>query len=297
MKNLNIQPSELLRIEELFNEKGWEIEEDKEFRVSLYQKFIDRYERLKIEDRDLYLELSEGFLRIKEAEIYSLFKNAYNSIYPDFLKTFKRIFIMPLVAPYIKVDPNAERTVRPKIKSGEKIKVFLQASEYRELQYSEKIEMPDTYAELKTKFNGDCDLLILIDDFIGSGRTANDILDEIFEENKFNDDNTLILTLVCQEEGAQKIYDQHRVISFFYHHRKKAITDFNNLADTTIKINKAKSMESTLRVPNQYSLGYGKSEALVSIMNKSPNNTFPVFWFETKKLAAPFHRYVKYHKK
>ena len=28
----------------------------------------------------------------------------------------------------------------------------------------------------------------------------------------------------------------------------------------------------------KYSLGFGKSEALVSILEKSPNNTFPIFW-------------------
>ena len=33
-----------------------------------------------------------------------------------------------------------------------------------------------------------------------------------------------------------------------------------------------------------YSLGYGQSEALVSVFAKSPNNTFPIFWKVKNKL-------------
>ena len=32
------------------------------------------------------------------------------------------------------------------------------------------------------------------------------------------------------------------------------------------------------RITSIYSLGYMQSEALISIMDKSPNNTFPIFW-------------------
>lgn len=32
------------------------------------------------------------------------------------------------------------------------------------------------------------------------------------------------------------------------------------------------------RITSRYSLGYMQSEALISIMDKSPNNTFPIFW-------------------
>ena len=156
--------------------------------------------------------------------------------------------------------------------------------------------MPDTFNDLKNCFIPDRDLLIFIDDFIGSGRTANDILTEVFKESQFNDFNTLVLAIVCQYEGGEKIYDQHKVISFFHFQRKKGITDNFLGQERNVKLNQAKSMESSLKVPSKYSLGYGKSEALVSVMNKSPNNTFPVFWYETKKMAAPFHRYVKYKK-
>lgn len=296
IRKLNIQPSEILQIDQLFNQKGWEIEEESDFKTSLYQKFVDRYERLDIKDRELFLELSNRFLRIKSNTIYSVFRDAYNSIYSDFLTRFRSIYLMPLVSPYIKINIDSVKIVRPKIKSGEKIKVYLQANEYRELQFSEKIEMPDTFSELKQSFSKDNDLLILIDDFIGSGRTANDILSEYFREPEFNDYNTLILTLIGQEEGVERIYDKHKVISFFHYKEKKGITDYYQDQEREAKLAQVVSMENKLKVPSKYSLGYAKSEALVSVMNKSPNNTFPVFWHETKKMAAPFHRYVKYKK-
>jgi hypothetical protein len=156
--------------------------------------------------------------------------------------------------------------------------------------------MPDTFIGLKKSFSKDEDLLILIDDFIGSGRTANDILSEYFKEPEFNDCNTLILALIGQQEGVEKIYNTHKVISFFHHKEKKGVTDYYTGQERHDKLTQVLSMESKLKVPSKYSLGYGKSEALVSVMNKSPNNTFPVFWHETKKMAAPFHRYVMYKK-
>ena len=62
----------------------------------------------------------------------------------------------------------------------------------------------------------------------------------------------------------------------------KAISESPNY--TAIEINDRKTlmvqMEKSYgyRIYPIYSLGYMQSEALISIMDKSPNNTFPIFW-------------------
>lgn len=52
-------------------------------------------------------------------------------------------------------------------------------------------------------------------------------------------------------------------------------------------------MESRVKVPNGFSLGYGRAEALVT-MKKTPNNTLPIFWINTGigggEWPAPFRR-------
>ncbi|WP_339885614.1 phosphoribosyltransferase-like protein [Polaribacter vadi] len=290
-----IEPAELIQIDQLFQDKNWEIEEDIDIRISLYQKFIDRYERIKKEDRELFIKLSKKFLRITEKEVYSIFRDSYNQIDEDYLKPAENIFILPLVEPYIKLKKTAtEKISRPKIKSGEKIKLFIEINEYRELKFSEKISLPDNFAMIEKSFKPKKDLLILVDDFIGSGRTANEILKSIFDNKKFDPDNVIILSLVAQEIGINSIYETNKVFTFYKYLKKKAISDFYEGDKLKENIAKSISMEETMNIPEQWSLGYEKSEALVSIMNKSPNNTFPIFWYETKKMIAPFKRYVNF---
>ena len=51
-----------------------------------------------------------------------------------------------------------------------------------------------------------------------------------------------------------------------------------------------KKISKLLHVPKELSLGYLDSESLVA-MNKTPNNTFPVYWHEGKGHShAPFPR-------
>ncbi len=49
-------------------------------------------------------------------------------------------------------------------------------------------------------------------------------------------------------------------------------------------------IEDKMSVKRNYRLGYGQSEALVT-MCRTPNNTFPVFWEEKGNMKlAPFPR-------
>ena len=169
-------------------------------------------------------------------------------------------------------------------------------NEYRELNYYEKIILPDNFSSLVANFNPEEDLLVLIDDFIGSGRTANNILKVIFSEDKsnFNSDNTILLALVVQEYGINRIYDENKVMTFYHHLKKRAISDHYVGDEKASNLRIYLKMEEDIRCPNRWQLGYERTEALVSIMNKSPNNTLPIFWYETRKMIAPFQRYFNF---
>jgi hypothetical protein len=287
--------SELTAIEELFKDKKWEIEVDKDLKLSLFNKYIDRYKRIDEKSRTLYLDLSRKFLRIKDRDVYKIFKDIYNNIDNDFLNSFKKIHIFPLVDPYVKFEKGKTKTSRPKTKSGEKIKMLIECNEYRELKYSEKIHIQDNFDYFANNtFDKNKDLLILVDDFIGSGRTAKDILTEILKNTKFNSNNIIIITLVAQEKGINHIYDEKKVLTFFKYLKKRAISDYYDGDELILNLEINSSMEQTVGCPDKWKLGYEKSEALVSIMNKSPNNTLPIFWYETKTLIAPFQRYFNY---
>jgi hypothetical protein len=50
-------------------------------------------------------------------------------------------------------------------------------------------------------------------------------------------------------------------------------------------------IEKNLDIPDDYLFGYKKSEALVTMI-RTPNNTFPVFWYNKKNEDnAPFPRF------
>lgn len=75
---------------------------------------------------------------------------------------------------------------------------------------------------------------------------------------------------------------KRKIKAFLFKDFDKAISESSNY--TALEINYKKGlmvqMEKSYgnRITSTYSLGYMQSEALISIMGKSPNNTFPIFW-------------------
>ncbi len=296
---MKIEPttSEIIKIDSLFERKCWAIEQDKPLDISLYNKYIDRYARLAPETRDLFLKLSEKFTVIGSDQIYFMFKRAFEKIPGAFLNKFRVIYFYPLVKPYIHIGKGKRKVARPKVKSGQKIMVFIEVNEFRELRFSDKLRLPDDFNLLKEQFIADRDLLVLIDDFVGTGNTANEIFKELFELEKFNNNNTILLSLVAQERGVKAIKEVSGVETYYEKAEPRGLSDSFEGIELEQHKSVAGKMERSLKIPEEYHLGFEESEALVSIMNKSPNNTFPVFWYETKSLVAPFKREAKYRRK
>ena len=76
----------------------------------------------------------------------------------------------------------------------------------------------------------------------------------------------------------------------------KAITDDKrfDLQQRQQRIGFMKSAEEKVvkRALKKYSLGYSQSEALLSIMDKCPNNTLPFYWFASQHNISPvFYRF------
>ena len=144
-------------------------------------------------------------------------------------------------------------------------------------------------------------ILILVDDFVGTGETAIDVckifLDKTYSGSKLNPESVFIVSIVAQSEGVIKVKKELNVNLVSDTIRDKGISDGYSSNAVAEKIELMLSIESKIcskKFLKKYSLGYGKSEALVSFMNKTPNNTFPFYWFETETKIAPFPRHKKY---
>ena len=203
LKKLNA--SYTLKVDEIFENKGWEMEPEKDLSISLYNKYIDRLRKIPDETRSLFLELTERFDKIELMEITSLFFKAYQNIDCNLLEKARRIYFLPLVDPVIELNSlsqnkgcftslmfwrsSSNHTLevdRPKNKSGENILAIFETSEYRALKYSQKFNFPRNYSRFKQAFDKEKDLLILVDDFVGTGDTADGVLDYYFNTDNFN---------------------------------------------------------------------------------------------------------------
>ena len=138
------------------------------------------------------------------------------------------------------------------------------------------------------KYRDNMDSIILIDDFIGSGETALECLtylDFLKQEEK----KLYVLALVAQKQGIENIRKEG--ISVFVNVvREKGITDKFDKEEAQQKLDEMEKISKLLQVSKKMLLGYLESESLVA-MNKTPNNTFPVYWHEGKGHShAPFPR-------
>ena len=85
-------------------------------------------------------------------------------------------------------------------------------------------------------------------------------------------------------------YKKEKVLVFAAQLRKRGISDKYPKAEAEEKLNMMRNISRQIKGPRNMILGYENSEGLVSMI-KTPNNTFPVYWYENKKYpSAPFVR-------
>jgi hypoxanthine phosphoribosyltransferase len=123
-------------------------------------------------------------------------------------------------------------------------------------------------------------IIILADDFIGSGTTAISALEYLNEELNKPKESIIILSLVAQQVGIEKI-KEYGVSVFCPTIRCKGISDSFDSPKKEEYIYLMEEIEEYLNVDDDYKFGYKRSEALVK-MERTPNNTFPVFWLESQ---------------
>ena len=128
--------------------------------------------------------------------------------------------------------------------------------------------------------------IILIDDFIGTGKTAQRkirwLKNEVDQKGK-KDITIYCVSLACMK-SAVSIVEQLGVILYSPLVLEKGITDFFGSEDVSKYIEQMLGIESKLNPVNKGerlpSLGYGKSESLFAIEGINvPNNVFPAFWW------------------
>lgn len=275
--------STILRVVDLFKSKSWEIDHSAN-EMSRFNRFCYMLDKLNQDERELILELSSRFITIGLNQYLNQLQIALEMIYNDSTLGVNEesiLYIRPLISPKDK----------GKTKSSTCMLYLLQGNYFN---YSENV-YPENFRYIEKDLPQDINstkknqFLVLVDDYIGTGETAEECLRELFRKATVKQ-KIIVLSLVAQENGIDRI-KQLGVRVFSPTIVGRGITDYYPADEAGQKKEIMEQIEEKIKIQPLYKLGYLESEALVS-MHKTPDNTFPIFWYENEVLRniAPFPR-------
>jgi hypothetical protein len=272
----------LLKFQTIFEEKGWT-------QIDGYDEKLDRFglliDSLKLEEINLLLELTHLYEWMSYNDYHNNLRRLLTKVLNDSLPKKSRLIIFPIIKPTDEGEVKSGHVVmkmlesiKPSIKGFKTIELKL-LKEFRDLR-PEKLEMSEN------------DFLILVDDYIGSGKTLNKTLSEVKKNSTLNS-NYAIVSMAIQDH-AKLFLEENEITHYYSMLLNKGISDNNNSPNLEEKLEIMRAIENKIPKVTKYRLGYEKSEALITLM-RTPNNTFPIFWkgivSKGVEIDAPFQRY------
>ncbi|MGE8533008.1 MAG: hypothetical protein ACN6OJ_00310 [Chryseobacterium sp.] len=276
-------PQQLIRFQKIIDVKEWR---ENPLHESVEKKLFNLMNKLNENEINLVLELLNNFTWIGNNQYDKKILDIFRKIDSSIISSATKFYFFPVVKPWDSY----------KLKSGLSLiyPVVGIINYIEELDHIEKgsnciITNYKTLSKLKLK---DTEYLILVDDFIGSGKTFKSCIEQI-ESYSIPLEKIILISIAIQNEGLEIITNK-KIKAYYSHIERKGITDFYYADEQTKRKSLMKLIERKLKFNSKFSLGYEESEALLSLI-KTPNNTFPIFWHEyydhnlVKK--APFPRY------
>ncbi len=272
----------LLKFQSIFEKKSWSLIDGYDEKLDRFGLLIDNLEE---EEINLLLELTHLYEWMSYNDYHNNLRSLLKQVLVKSLPNKSRLLIFPIIKPTDESEVKSGHVVmkmmesiKPSINGFKGIEVKL-LKEFRDLR-PEKLEMSEN------------DFLILVDDYIGSGKTLNKTLLEL-NKNPTVESKFAIVSMVIQDQ-AKLLLEENNISHYYSVLLKKGISDNNNSPHLEKKLELMRTIENKIPKVSRYRLGYEKSEALITLM-RTPNNTFPIFWkgIITKggEIDAPFQRY------
>lgn len=270
------------KIFKLFVHKKWT--EESIYEVPL-DNFCELITHLNDQERALILELTNRYTWITNSKYNEAIISVLNKPSDDLINTTEKIYFFGIISP--KDEGKKVKSGHAVLYSGINLTNFL--PRYQHITF-QQVKQLDEFSKMRLTSK---DLLFLIDDYIGSGKTVTECVEEIFTKNEDLKERTHILSIAVQKEAITLINSMK--IPFHYHHiEEKGITDHYEKTQIETKIDLMRNIEKKLKLNPKYSLGFQESESLITLI-RTPNNTFPIFWddyeIKGKRKKAPFPRY------
>ncbi|AMA48756.1 phosphoribosyltransferase [Flavobacterium covae] len=271
----------LIELDKIFEEKKWKEKENYEKVLEALSNFSNIIFE-KDEEYDLFLELLREFHWISLNDYYNSCKKLLTEIINDLDSSNQNIYIFPIIT----------KNQNSKIKSGYLVAYLIKSLIASiEIIHTYKFEDVNNFVDIgKIKFKKN-DVLLLVDDFIGSGETLEECIQDVKKANKNIGDKFKILTIAIKKDTyirLSKKYNIYKKLEIL-----KGISDYNTGDDINEKKLIMRNIENRIFSSiDDYSLGFKESESLITLL-RTPDNTFPIFWNNYKKainLKPPFPR-------
>ncbi|MFK7049060.1 phosphoribosyltransferase [Flavobacterium davisii] len=271
----------LIELDKIFEEKKWKEKENYEKVLEALSNFSDIIFE-KDEEYDLFLELLREFHWISLNDYYNSCKKLLTEIINDLDSSNQNIYIFPIIT----------KNQNSKIKSGYLV-AYLIKSLIASIEniHTYRFEDVNNFVDIgKIKFKKN-DVLLLVDDFIGSGETLEECIQDVKKANKNIGDKFKILTIAIKKDTYVKLSKKYNIYKKL--EILKGISDYNTGDDINEKKLIMRNIENRIFSSiDDYSLGFKESESLITLL-RTPDNTFPIFWNNYKKainLKPPFPR-------
>lgn len=289
MTSLNLQT--LASLTEIWEEKKWTFL-SQELRQKSFDAFCEMFCHIGDEYHEIALALMKSFSVYAFNDYLNLLNLSFGKINENHIKDYKCIIFCPLL------NPSDDK--RKVAKSGHSLPyiakqgVALYHPLMSELDLNCLISPSQIPDEIKFKYHDKPILIILLDDFIGSGDTAKNAVYGVSDLIR-KDDQILVVSLVAMRHAIEYLAD-NGIDAIYGTLEKKGILENDRFDDKESAYKMMKSLENNLMISQDERLGYKKSEALITML-RTPDNTFPIYWCTESvggvSWPAPFPRLRK----
>ncbi|MDH2208670.1 phosphoribosyltransferase [Empedobacter sp. GD03644] len=275
----------LMELDEVFVKNGWKNKDNYESTFNSLAKFQDEI-LINKDEYDLFIELLKNFNWIDINNYYSIYFKLMRELISNLGIKNKNLFVFPII----------KKKHEFNVKSGSFVIYLLKSIlDKIDTDNNYKFEDINNYESLRKTKIKPSDVIILVDDFIGSGETFLECIDEIKKVNNSLLGNIKVLTLAVKKDTLDTVLKSYNV--YYELEIMKGITDYNSIVNAPIKKDLMRAIEKRIFNIgyNQFSLGFNESESLISLA-RTPDNTFPIFWRKYKKkinINPPFSRNEK----
>ncbi len=272
-----MNPNILIKVQDIFEDKGWKTESYQ------YRYLINCLGKLNEKEQNFILELTSKYTYITVEKYEELIKGMFKQA-AEMELLRKKIYVVPL----LKYSGKFEEEMK-QVKSSNFVAYLTKATSFKFEEWSKGKNLCVynflTNREIKL-INEKHSLVIFIDDYIGSGKTAEECI-EVYRSRGLDLKNCIVMS-ICIENKAKQIFKDMGIAYLNSEVEYFNITEID-IGSTEEKKALLKSIGKKIKRTDEYIYGYAETGALISLV-RTPNNTIPFYWSTKGGRKAPFPR-------